>query len=362
MKYMNAARHLKESVQPGRVADFFISPVHHPDLIMSILIEKERHNLAAKSKKTSAPTRARSTRLQKAKTCTKKQSGWWNPFKLVMRYAFLLGVLMFISCAFAPHSIISETPVIKQVRQPHSLDRDDLGVSARLLSPWDAAKELFKNGAFTRPVTENFAGRLFSGDWAGLALISQDGNVSALARKGSYSSVSQWLENYKELEDENRWLRTSFHSLQRVRDQRKIYMEINLAEDLLFVKMNTQVLYKFPIVSGKNFVPRDSRRRPRFRTPRGILTVKRKELRPVWHPPAWFWTERGAEIPERRFGIRGVLGKYRLNLGNGYGIHGTRNGRIGRPGKRSHGCIRMNEKDLELVYQLADKGTQVYVY
>jgi lipoprotein-anchoring transpeptidase ErfK/SrfK len=89
--------------------------------------------------------------------------------------------------------------------------------------------------------------------------------------------------------------------------------------------------------------------------------VKRKERHPVWYPPSWHWSERGREVPERRYAIRGVLGKYRLNLGHSYGIHGTRSGRI-RPGKYSHGCIRMNRKDLQIVYKLTDVGTEVYIY
>ena len=52
----------------------------------------------------------------------------------------------------------------------------------------------------------------------------------------------------------------------------------------------------------------------------------------------------------------------RSNDGNAYGIHGTRSGNIGAPGKRSHGCVRMNRRDLTITYRLCDVGTKVYVY
>jgi hypothetical protein len=78
-------------------------------------------------------------------------------------------------------------------------------------------------------------------------------------------------------------------------------------------------------------------------------------------PPAWHWTERGLEPPAYRPAVRGALGKYRLLFPDAIGIHGTAGTTI-RPGKYSHGCIRMNAKDLKIVFDLCDIGTELYVY
>ena len=136
----------------------------------------------------------------------------------------------------------------------------------------------------------------------------------------------------------------------------------NLEDNRLKVKLGATTMYEFPIVSGKGYTPRELGRGGRFATPRGILRVEKKEVDPVWYPPDWHWTERGLTPPASgRNGVRGHLGKYRLNLGQGYGIHGTTSGRI-QPGKYSHGCIRMNATDLETVFKLTDVGTEVFIY
>jgi lipoprotein-anchoring transpeptidase ErfK/SrfK len=58
---------------------------------------------------------------------------------------------------------------------------------------------------------------------------------------------------------------------------------------------------------------------------------------------------------------RNVLGTHRLNLGDGYAIHGTnRPELIGR--SVSHGCIRLKNEDIARLYELAPVGTPVFVY
>ncbi|MCU0623399.1 MAG: L,D-transpeptidase, partial [Gemmatimonadaceae bacterium] len=62
---------------------------------------------------------------------------------------------------------------------------------------------------------------------------------------------------------------------------------------------------------------------------------------------------------QRRFA--GVLGPFRLYLGDGYGIHGTDvPSSIGR--SASHGCIRVRNEDIEALFQLVSVGTPVFVY
>jgi len=155
-----------------------------------------------------------------------------------------------------------------------------------------------------------------------------------------------------------------------------------------------------------------------FRTPRGIRTVRGKEADPIWVPPDWLYAEVATEynlkvrkiergepikLPDGRSlvvrdsvigvvdgngrffelptdehivfdgtlyvpplgtknrKIEGELGKYRLDLGEGYLLHGT-------PDKESigfaatHGCIRLRDEDIEWLYTYVPVGTKVYIY
>jgi lipoprotein-anchoring transpeptidase ErfK/SrfK len=56
-----------------------------------------------------------------------------------------------------------------------------------------------------------------------------------------------------------------------------------------------------------------------------------------------------------------VLGKYRLELGNGYGIHGTDEPeKLGQ--SVSHGCVRLGDTDIEALYRIANIGDTVIIY
>lgn len=56
-----------------------------------------------------------------------------------------------------------------------------------------------------------------------------------------------------------------------------------------------------------------------------------------------------------------VLGTHKLEMGNGYLIHGTNEaGTIGEA--VSHGCIRMYNEDVARLFALADVGTPIYIY
>jgi hypothetical protein len=63
--------------------------------------------------------------------------------------------------------------------------------------------------------------------------------------------------------------------------------------------------------------------------------------------------------PQRKFDK--VLGKYRLNLGSGYGIHGTLYpDQLGR--SVTHGCVRLGDADIEQLFTMANVGDQVLIY
>lgn len=63
--------------------------------------------------------------------------------------------------------------------------------------------------------------------------------------------------------------------------------------------------------------------------------------------------------PQRHF--EHVLGKYRLELGDGYGIHGTDEpDKLGQ--SVSHGCVRLGDADIEKLYAMANIGDEVIIY
>ena len=56
-----------------------------------------------------------------------------------------------------------------------------------------------------------------------------------------------------------------------------------------------------------------------------------------------------------------VLGTHRLNMGNGYAMHGTNQPEtVGRA--VSHGCVRLRNEDIAQLYAMVPVGTPVYIY
>ncbi|RPI46443.1 MAG: L,D-transpeptidase [Bacteroidetes bacterium] len=101
-----------------------------------------------------------------------------------------------------------------------------------------------------------------------------------------------------------------------------------------------------------------------FKTPKGEFRIQGKTANPVWKKPDWAFVEEGLPVPPVNHTSRfefGVLGDYALSLGDGYLIHGTLFQRyLGLP--VTHGCIRLGDKDLEVVYNALNYGSKVYIY
>lgn len=101
-----------------------------------------------------------------------------------------------------------------------------------------------------------------------------------------------------------------------------------------------------------------------FHTPRGHMKVLRKIKDPVWRKPDWAFIEAGEPVPSPNSPVRqvrGHLGKYALDLGDGIMIHGTDDpDSIGQ--KVSHGCIRVPESMLKKLWDAAQVGTDVYIF
>ena len=200
------------------------------------------------------------------------------------------------------------------------------------------------------------------------------------------------------------------------------YLVVSLEEHRLWLKGGPDTLYTTQVAtgSGKTLVQEGGSSTWKFETPRGRLTVQSKEKDPVWQPPDWHFVEQarkrglavarvehgesirtsdggvisaegedmvkrypdgrravldaddGREIVadgqliipplgtnQRRY--KGVLGTHRLNLGNGYALHGTNQpDSIGR--SVSHGCIRLRNEDIEKLYDMVAIGTPIYIY
>ena len=101
-----------------------------------------------------------------------------------------------------------------------------------------------------------------------------------------------------------------------------------------------------------------------FKTPKGKFWIHGKISNPTWRRPDWAFVEEGLPIPSANHPSRyenGVLGDYALALGDGYLIHGTIYKRfLGMP--VTHGCVRLNDEDLEVIYNTLSIGSKVYIF
>lgn len=192
---------------------------------------------------------------------------------------------------------------------------------------------------------------------------------------------------------------------------------VSVAERMLWLVEGGDTVLATPIAVGSGDTLSHGGRRWTFRTPRGERRVLRKEADPVWVPPLWHFVERaretgrplvelradrphrfpdgsrvevragvvghrlahGAWIPwepgqevvingilfvpplgteNRR--VRGELGAYKLDLGDGYLLHGTpHQDSIGAA--VTHGCIRVPDDALRTLFQRVPVGARVLI-
>lgn len=101
-----------------------------------------------------------------------------------------------------------------------------------------------------------------------------------------------------------------------------------------------------------------------FKTPKGLMTILNKRTSPVWTKPDWAFIEEGLPVPSARSSERfdaNTMGDYALGLGNGYFIHGTLYQRfLGLP--VTHGCVRIGDADLEVIYNTLSVGSKVFIF
>jgi L,D-transpeptidase YbiS len=108
----------------------------------------------------------------------------------------------------------------------------------------------------------------------------------------------------------------------------------------------------------------NGRREWLFKTPRGVFRITVKLKDPVWYKPDWAFIEERLSIPPpdspKRYQY-GVLGDYAVAFGQGYLIHGTLYKRLlGMP--VTHGCVRLDDYDIKIVYDKIHHGSKVYIF
>lgn len=186
----------------------------------------------------------------------------------------------------------------------------------------------------------------------------------------------------------------------------------------LWLMRDTAVLFVAPVAIGmaEDFVW--AGKTYDFDTPHSKRKVLAKSANPLWVPPDWHYFEKAAEqkltpvqlkaktvvrlSDSTRIEVRGeqvgrvnqfgnfwpftpgaeiifegkifippltsvqrkvpaVLGTHKLEIGNGYLIHGT-NAETSIGDAVSHGCVRMYNEDVAQLYELVPVGTAVYIF
>ena len=146
---------------------------------------------------------------------------------------------------------------------------------------------------------------------------------------------------------------------------RDSYLIVNSSENKIYVKAGNKLIHEGLCSTGSNVLLKAADKREwMFATPRGMFKVIGKVKYPVWRMPDWAFIEEGRPVPPpdspERF-ERGVLGDYALAFGNGYLIHGTLYKRmLGMP--VTHGCVRLDDHELEIVYKNMQIGSRIFIY
>jgi L,D-transpeptidase ErfK/SrfK len=144
-----------------------------------------------------------------------------------------------------------------------------------------------------------------------------------------------------------------------------IHLLLDTTSNTLFIKKGSRIIHRAVVSCGSGSVLNDpdGKRRWVFDTPRGRFTINSKLKNPVWVKPDWAFIEEGENIPKESTARleAGVLGEYALGFGDGYFIHGTLYSRM--LGKNvTHGCIRMGDDDLKILFRSVSVGCKLFIY
>jgi len=144
------------------------------------------------------------------------------------------------------------------------------------------------------------------------------------------------------------------------------YLVVNSTVNEFYLYKGTNLI-KSDICSTGSYIllkGNDNKKQWMFKTPKGEFKILNKTKDPVWKKPDWAFVEEGLPVPSPNHSSRfeyGVLGDYSLSIGDGYLIHGTLYQRfLGLP--VTHGCIRLDDANLELVYKSLPIGSKVFIF
>ncbi len=143
-----------------------------------------------------------------------------------------------------------------------------------------------------------------------------------------------------------------------------VYLHVSVSDRRITAYRGEVVLHHFPVGVGKGgTLQRLDGTEWEWTTPTGLFEVGRMKEDPVWYRPDWYYVENGLPIPpagaEERY-ARGMLGDYALYISDEIAIHGTYDpSSVGRAS--SHGCLRMHNDDIAVLYDLVEIGTTVIV-
>jgi len=145
----------------------------------------------------------------------------------------------------------------------------------------------------------------------------------------------------------------------------KPYIVVNTTENKFSLRdVNGDTIRTGVCSTGKNELLIAGNKRIVFKTPKGMFTVRNKQQARPWVKPDWAFIEEGLPVPSARSAERidyNTLGDYALEIGDGYMLHGTLYQRfLGLP--VTHGCVRLGDKDLEVIYNTLSKGSKVFIY
>jgi L,D-transpeptidase ErfK/SrfK len=145
----------------------------------------------------------------------------------------------------------------------------------------------------------------------------------------------------------------------------KNYIVINSTANEFYLYKGTNLIKKDICSTGSYIkLKQGDNKKWIFKTPKGEFKILNKTVNPVWKKPDWAFVEEGLKVPSANHPSRfeyGVLGDYSLSIGDGYLLHGTLYQRfLGLP--VTHGCVRLNDENLELVYKSLPIGSKVYIF
>ncbi|WP_196593178.1 L,D-transpeptidase [Pectinatus sottacetonis] len=122
-----------------------------------------------------------------------------------------------------------------------------------------------------------------------------------------------------------------------------IHLLVNIPAHWIRIYDNNTCTAAYPVAVGKPDTP----------TPVGDFKIIYKEKNPTWIDP----DDTDIQIPS---GPENPIGYRWIGIGGNYGIHGTnRPDSIGK--YASNGCIRVNEKYIEMIYRKVSIGTPVKI-